>query len=229
MIIKEGADIFFIEALGGFLIFLKDEIMALPKIATQIWDSKTEIKGNVRVKAHAFTNEYKVYDDIGASTRLEVKERRPISKKIWWKNLDGHNSVRAFYVLNDDLGQSVVCHEEHAYQFDNYVSVRAPRFGVQIGGELGEIQEWVQNDFKIDSIKLDLGYLMGAIMGKEHIQLPVQVKFIKNKIKQYDGIIAFHAASRFGQEFRLITKWNVKNQLVIPVSFKDSFNYYLKW
>lgn len=201
-------------------------------IGTRICVDQKEKKANIRITAHIFTNNYKVYDDIGASTRLELEKKRPISQKAWWWNIDGHNSVRAFFTINDDLGQSIVCHEAHNYQFDNYVSARAIRFGIQIGGEVGKILDPTQYNFKMDGFNLDLRFWekdWKGILADNKFKFPIKINFPKDKARQFNGVIAFHAASSKGQEFRIVTSWNVTNKIVVPEQFRNVFDYYIKW
>lgn len=207
--------------------------MEISDLFTRIRFEAHEEKGSYRVTARAFTNEYLAYDDIGVSTRLEEKRRRPISKRTYWHNVDGRNSVRALYVINDAGGQSVVLGAEDRYQVDNYVSVRAPRMGIQVGGTIGDILNPSKYEFKIDMYCVDLEDILGFHWDKlgraVSVKFPINIKFTKDKARQYDGVIGFHATKIGSCAFWLTTRYNVNDVIVVPEAFKDKVCFALRW
>jgi len=155
-------------------------------------------------------------------------------------------------VINAEDGKSVVVSEAKRYQRDNYVSVRAPRVGVQIGGTIGEIFDPNQYRFDINAHYLDWSYVReqdwdtlarafqesaprgSNIPGipertRSSVRMPISISFPKDKARQFDGVIGFHAARAGGHEFRRKTEHNIKSNLVIPPEFVDRFGFHTPW
>jgi hypothetical protein len=214
-----------------FNLHLLEVFMGIQDWLTKTRKEEIEAVGNYRIKAHIFTNEYFAYDDIGASTRLERKNK--IFGRTWWKDVKGPVSTRALYVMNTSNDESVIAFEEHKYQDDNYVSIRSPRFAIKIGGEVGEIFDRDKYQFEFEADYLDWEYVKdkdwGSLKRAIKFNFPVNISFPKDKVKQFDGVIGFHAARKNSHEFRRMTTYNVGQKLIMPKDFRERFDYYINW